>query len=1075
MSDAKKFRFVSPGIFLNEVDQSQIPEESEATGPVIIGRAEKGPGMIPVKINTFSEFVEIFGAPIDGKGGVDDLWRDTNRSSPTYGGYAAQAYLKAGVGPITYVRLMGTQHESATSTSGQAGWKTSGSLTTSVATNGGSYGLWAWKAGTRPAGTLKVLPLSVPSPGHETLGLTASFQPLDGGAWTATAHPTTTSATQFSTASLAVADVATAIAASMEAARVAGLIIASATATDDTVTVTLPYATSSADGISFTGQMITQTSASTTATTGFVATDDTASLAATFYLNEGKIELDGTAADDTSKADAACVINSDSAGNFKAVIYEDNGTTVSENVTFSLTEGSSNFIRNSFNTNPQAVNATIESGDLLKTYWLGETFERDIVDAGTTGQLHGVILGIATGSTNEGPYEQNMPYRDAHSGWFFSQNTSADRTAYTYAGQDKLFKFVGINGHGEWLHKNVKISLSNIKASSNDNNPYGTFDVVLRKASDSDLKPVVLERYSNCTLNPASLDYLPIKIGDMYQIFDDTEDRYREYGDYPNLSSYVRVVVSEAVSNGATSPALLPFGVFGPPRFARGTFSSSSFSDNTIKGSSSIPTDLISNGVYIIGDTTAGTTYPTMSCDYQTVGIRSTATQDASTADTNTHFGLHTGKSSTVTTPDAGYGDYLGSLGADVITDASWGDTFGLSGYGAGKDEQWIFTLDEIVTTRATSGAVTEATWTSGSLVAGTSDNSVALDYKTILDREVNRFTSPMFGGFDGLDITERDPFRNTLLEGTTELNNYAHYTIMRAINTVADPEVIPCNIISVPGLTNESLTKHLIDVCETRADALGVIDVKGGFQPRHESRSDISSRQGNLSNVISNMKTRSLNNSYGCAYYPWVTIRDDVNGSFVKAPPSVVGLGVLGNTEKAAEVWFAPAGFNRGGLSQGAGGVPVLSVETKLTSRNRDDLYDVNINPIASFPAEGLVVFGQKTLQSTRSALDRINVRRLLIFTKRGISEIAASTLFQPNVQDTWNSFKSRADNFLADVKVRFGVDDFRVVLDETTTTPDLVDRNIMYAKIFIKPTRAIEFIAIDFVITKSGASFED
>ena len=1074
MSDAKKFRFVSPGIFLNEVDQSQIPEESEATGPVIIGRAEKGPGMIPVKINTFSEFVEIFGAPIDGKGGVDDLWRDTNRSSPTYGGYAAQAYLKAGVGPITYIRLMGTQHESATSTSGQAGWKTSGTLTTSVATNGGSYGLWAWKGGTRPTGTLTVL-----APASLTLqnpNLTASFLPLDGGtalaggAWIATAHSSSTTATTFSTASSAPADVASEIADSMELARVAGLRIASVSATDAVVTVTMPYATSSADGILFTGTMVTGLSASTTATTGFVATDSTCSLAATFYLNEGKIELSGTAADDTTQQDAACVIKSDSAGNFKAVIYEDDGTTVAENVTFNMTEGSSNFIRNSFNTNPQAVNAAIESGDLLKTYWLGETFERDIAEAGSnTGNLHGVILGIASGSTNEGPYEQNMPYRDAHSGWFFSQNTSADLSAYTYAGQDKLFKFVGINGHGEWLHKNVKISLSNIKASSNDNNPYGTFDVVLRKASDSDLKPVVLERYSNCTLNPASLDYLPIKIGDMYQVWDDTEDRYREYGDYPNLSSYVRVVVSEAVSNGATSPAILPFGVFGPPRFERGSFSSGSLTLGNIKGSGSIPVDLDSLGVYADGY------YHTMSCDFPTVGIRSTATQDASTADTNTHFGLHTGKSSTVTTPDAGYGDYLGSLGADVITDASWGDTFGLTGYGQGKDEQWIFTLDEIVTTRAASGAVTEATWTSGSLVAGTSDTGVSKDYKTILDRKVNRFTSPMFGGFDGLDITERDPFRNTLLEGTTELNNYAHYTIMRAINTVADPEVIPCNIISVPGLTNESLTKHLIDVCETRADALGIIDVKGGFQPRHESNSAISSRQGNLANVLSNMKARNLNNSYGCAYYPWVTIRDDVNGSFVKAPPSVVGLGVLGNTEKAAEVWFAPAGFNRGGLSQGAGGVPVLSVETKLTSRNRDDLYDVNINPIASFPAEGLVVFGQKTLQSTRSALDRINVRRLLIFTKRGISEIAASTLFQPNVQDTWNSFKSRADNFLADVKVRFGVDDFRVVLDETTTTPDLVDRNIMYAKIFIKPTRAIEFIAIDFVITKSGASFED
>ena len=191
--------------------------------------------------------------------------------------------------------------------------------------------------------------------------------------------------------------------------------------------------------------------------------------------------------------------------------------------------------------------------------------------------------------------------------------------------------------------------------------------------------------------------------------------------------------------------------------------------------------------------------------------------------------------------------------------------------------------------------------------------------------------------------------------------------------------------------------------------------------------------------------------------------------------PPSVVALGVLGSTERTNDVWFAPAGFNRGGLSQGAGGLPVTSVETRLTSKNRDDLYAINVNPIASFPEEGIVVFGQKTLQATPSALDRINVRRLMIFVKKGISRIATNTMFQPNVQATWNGFKASAENFLSDVKIRFGVDDFRVVLDETTTTPDLIDRNILYAKIFIKPTRAIEFIAIDFIITRSGASFED
>ena len=140
-----------------------------------------------------------------------------------------------------------------------------------------------------------------------------------------------------------------------------------------------------------------------------------------------------------------------------------------------------------------------------------------------------------------------------------------------------------------------------------------------------------------------------------------------------------------------------------------------------------------------------------------------------------------------------------------------------------------------------------------------------------------------------------------------------------------------------------------------------------------------------------------------------------------------------------------------------------------------RSKLYEVNINPIAQFPAEGIVVFGQKTLQVTRSALDRINVRRLMIYVKKEVSRIAARLLFSPNVETTWNLFLGEVNPLMASVKTRFGLDDYRVILDKTTTTPDLIDRNIMYAKIFLKPTRAIEFIAIDFVITNSGASFQD
>ena len=191
--------------------------------------------------------------------------------------------------------------------------------------------------------------------------------------------------------------------------------------------------------------------------------------------------------------------------------------------------------------------------------------------------------------------------------------------------------------------------------------------------------------------------------------------------------------------------------------------------------------------------------------------------------------------------------------------------------------------------------------------------------------------------------------------------------------------------------------------------------------------------------------------------------------------PPSVAALGVFSSTDRNAYPWFAPAGFTRGGLSEGAAGLPILDVSKKLTQDDRDRLYENNINPIAKFPAEGIVVFGQKTLQVTPSALDRINVRRLMIFVKKQVSRIAANLLFDQNVEATWDRFKSQVDPFLSNIRTAFGLTDFKVVLDETTTTPELIDRNVMYAKIFLKPARSIEYIAIDFNITNTGASFDD
>ena len=144
------------------------------------------------------------------------------------------------------------------------------------------------------------------------------------------------------------------------------------------------------------------------------------------------------------------------------------------------------------------------------------------------------------------------------------------------------------------------------------------------------------------------------------------------------------------------------------------------------------------------------------------------------------------------------------------------------------------------------------------------------------------------------------------------------------------------------------------------------------------------------------------------------------------------------------------------------------------LSKANRDALYQENINPIARFPASGdIVIFGQKTLQQKKSALDRINVRRLLLFLKRRIGKVSETILFDQNVNATWNRFKAQADRILQDVQSRLGITEYKLILDETTTTADLIDRNVLYAKVLIKPARAIEYIVVDFVVTRSGIEF--
>ena len=224
--------------------------------------------------------------------------------------------------------------------------------------------------------------------------------------------------------------------------------------------------------------------------------------------------------------------------------------------------------------------------------------------------------------------------------------------------------------------------------------------------------------------------------------------------------------------------------------------------------------------------------------------------------------------------------------------------------------------------------------------------------------------------------------------------------------------------------------------------------------------------QQISVTNTAAKLEGRGLDTSFAAAYFPDVLVTDPVSGANVRCPPSVAVLGAMALNDSVAHPWFAPAGFSRGALPT------TEQVQVKLNRANLDTLYEVDINPITSFPtSRGVVVFGQKTLQQAQSALDRVNVRRLLIDIRRKVRGVANNILFEPNREATLARFSGAVQPILTRIQAQQGLDRFKVVIDTTTTTQLDVENNTVRGKIFLQPTRSVEFISLDFVVTNTGA----
>jgi hypothetical protein len=273
-------------------------------------------------------------------------------------------------------------------------------------------------------------------------------------------------------------------------------------------------------------------------------------------------------------------------------------------------------------------------------------------------------------------------------------------------------------------------------------------------------------------------------------------------------------------------------------------------------------------------------------------------------------------------------------------------------------------------------------------------------------------------------------------------------------INLFGNPEAYTFNILFTPGLLNDSHPTQITNIIlntQNRGDNLFVLD--------------LTSYSGVITTALTQAQSRDT--SYAATYWPWVRIIDPSTGKQVYVPASTVIPGVYAFNDKVAAPWFAPAGFNRGGLST------VLQAQYKLTQANRDVLYANNINPIATLPKQGVVVYGQKTLQKAASALDRVNVRRLMIEMKNYIRQIADTVVFEQNTIATRNSFVARVTPFLEAIQQKQGLYAYKIVMDDSNNGPAVIDNNQLVGQIYIQPTRTAEFISLDFILLPTGAEF--
>ncbi len=513
----------------------------------------------------------------------------------------------------------------------------------------------------------------------------------------------------------------------------------------------------------------------------------------------------------------------------------------------------------------------------------------------------------------------------------------------------RLFR-IHHRSHGFKTNRDIKIQISNITPSP-DSVLYSKFDILVRAWNDTTNTPSVIEQYIGVSLDPDSANFIGAAIGDKYSEYSSVSNKVISIGDYPTISNYIRVEMTDAVKNG------------------------------------SVPATVKPNGFEAFYEPIAGFAGFTLPAVAYTVS--------------NTGSVVASGFS--FENPDNL--NYLNPVPAEASTGTN--SNFFL----AANDNKFIVALQ------------------------GGSDGMNFPTIKTI-GADIAADGTNVFG-FD--------------LSTSTSAGTAAYD---KAFDVLSNSEDIGFDVLSVPGVIEQyhpAVTALAQALCEDRTDAIYIRDLTGV----------------NAGVATAVAESAGIDSSYSATYYPWVKVKDLTSTRDIYVPPSVVVPQAIAYNDRVGAEWFAPAGLNRGGL----GGV--IDTKIRLSKAERDDLYTARINPITKFPNTGVVIYGQKTQQVRDTALNRINVRRLLIATRRYIGDVSKGLVFEQNTIQTRNKFLSIVNPYLEGVQNKQGLYAFRVIMDETNNTADVIDRNQLIGKIYLQPTKTAEFIILEFNIQPSGVNF--